>query len=50
MADFDKNRFASKSIEYSTPAIFFEPLNKEFHFTIDVCATAENTKIKRHKE
>jgi site-specific DNA-methyltransferase (adenine-specific) len=45
MADFDKNRFDSKTIEWETPLDFFEPLNKEFNFTLDVCATHENKKV-----
>lgn len=32
------------SIEWETPQDFFNTLNDEFHFTLDVCATAENTK------
>src|SRR5258707_6542028 len=33
-----------KSVEWETPAEVFEPLNREFSFTLDACATAENTK------
>ena len=33
------------SIEYETPRDFFDTLNKEFHFTLDVAATAANAKI-----
>lgn len=47
MADFDKNRFNSKTIEWATPDDFFNPLHKEFNFTLDVCATHENKKVIR---
>lgn len=30
--------------EYETPQDFFDTLNREFHFTLDVCATKENAK------
>ena len=36
--------FTSDSIEYETPQELFDTLNEEFGFTLDVCATAENTK------
>ena len=36
--------FSSKTNEWSTPQSFFDELNKEFKFTIDVAATKENTK------
>lgn len=31
--------FSSASDEWETPQDFFDELNKEFHFTLDVCAT-----------
>lgn len=34
----------SKEIEWETPQDLFDALNEEFHFTLDVCATPENTK------
>ena len=34
------------SIEWETPQDFFNTLNKEFHFTLDVCATSDNKKCK----
>lgn len=37
-------QFESASVEWTTPAEIFDPLNKEFGFTLDVAATAENTK------
>ncbi len=30
-----------------TPPELFDPLNEEFHFTLDVCATAQNAKCTR---
>jgi phage N-6-adenine-methyltransferase len=36
--------FSSKTDEWETPQNLFEDLNKEFGFTLDVCATTENTK------
>jgi phage N-6-adenine-methyltransferase len=36
--------FSSKSNEWATPQWFFDQLDAEFHFTLDSCATAENTK------
>jgi len=44
MADFDKNRFASKKQDWETPDDIFEPLNKEYNFTLDAAANANNTK------
>lgn len=40
--------FSSKSNEWATPQDFFEKLNKEFLFTLDPCATAENAKCKKY--
>ena len=45
MANFDKNRFDAKTVEWATPLDFFKPLNDEFNFTLDVCATHENKKV-----
>jgi phage N-6-adenine-methyltransferase len=36
----------SKSL-WSTPAKLFAELDREFHFTLDVCATSENAKCER---
>lgn len=36
--------FSSKSVEWETPRDLFDKLDKEFHFTLDVCATDENAK------
>lgn len=45
MTSFDKDRFNAKSVEWETPIDFFKPLNNEFNFTLDVCATHENKKV-----
>lgn len=39
--------FSSKTDDWETPQKFFDELNKEFHFTIDVCAVSKNAKCKR---
>lgn len=44
MGNFNTDRFASKTIEWATPANVFDPLNSEFRFTLDVCANSENSK------
>lgn len=36
--------FSSASVEHATPQDFFDKLNSEFGFTLDVCATPENAK------
>ena len=36
--------FSSHKSEWETPPELFNPLNDEFHFTLDVCATPLNTK------
>lgn len=38
--------FSSATAEWSTPQDFFEKINSEFHFTLDVCATPHNAKCK----
>jgi phage N-6-adenine-methyltransferase len=44
----DQSWFNAKSIEYETPDYIFNPLNDEFHFTLDVAATSQNTKCKKY--
>lgn len=39
--------FSSKTNEWSTPQDFFDELDKEFMFDLDVCATKENAKCTR---
>ncbi len=36
--------FSSKTDLWSTPQDFFDKINKEFRFTLDVCANPENAK------
>lgn len=40
--------FSSKSDLWETPQDFFDRLNEEFHFDIDVCALPENAKCERY--
>ena len=40
--------FSSKSDLWSTPQAFFDKLNEEFHFTLDVCALPENAKCENY--
>lgn len=42
-----KIHFSSKSDDWATPQDFFDELNKEFNFTLDVCAVSQNAKCKR---
>ena len=44
-----KTLFSSKSDEWETPQEFFDKLDEEFHFDIDLAATSENSKCK-HRE
>ena len=39
--------FSSKTDMWATPQDFFDNLNTEFNFDIDVCATPENTKCNK---
>ena len=40
--------FSSKSDMWETPQDFFNKLNEEFNFDIDVCALPENAKCKKY--
>lgn len=40
--------YSSKTCEWETPQAFFDALNAEFHFTLDVCATPKNAKCDRY--
>lgn len=44
----NKVHFSSKTPEWETPQDFFNELNKEFNFILDVCATKENTKCEAY--
>lgn len=37
--------FSSASCDWETPPDFFTELNKEFHFTLDACASQYNCKV-----
>ena len=36
--------YSSKTDLWATPKLFFDMLNEEFHFDLDVCALPENAK------
>lgn len=40
--------FSSRTDLWETPQDFFEKLDKEFHFTLDVCALPENAKCAKY--
>lgn len=40
--------FSSKTDLWETPQDFFDGLDNEFHFTLDVCALPENAKCERY--
>ena len=44
----NKVHFKSQTCEWATPQGLFDEINKEFNFTLDVCATKENTKCERY--
>lgn len=44
MADIKPLLQKGKSVEWATPHDLFNELDAEFHFTLDPCATVENTK------
>lgn len=39
---------SSETCEWETPKDFFDRLNAQYHFVLDVCATAENAKCERY--
>jgi site-specific DNA-methyltransferase (adenine-specific) len=39
---------SSEDMTWGTPQKFFDELNKEFHFTLDPCATKETAKCKKY--
>lgn len=43
----NESMFSSNTNEWATPQAFFDELNKEFAFTLDPCATAQNAKCSR---
>lgn len=40
--------FTSRTDEWETPKDFFDTMNKEFHFNLDVCATKVNEKCEKY--
>lgn len=44
----NKALLSSNTCEWETPQLFFDALNAEHHFDIDVCATANNAKCERY--
>lgn len=47
MNDFWGAAFSSATDDWSTPVDFFREMDREFGFTLDVCASAENAKVSR---
>ena len=43
-----KGMYTSNSEEWGTPQELFNRLNKEFNFTLDVCASEENAKCPKY--
>ncbi|WP_163579085.1 DNA N-6-adenine-methyltransferase [Gracilibacillus saliphilus] len=39
---------SSKKMDWGTPNDFFEELNQEFNFTLDVCASHDNAKVNNY--
>lgn len=48
MIKIDKVLFSSKKEEWETPQVFFDKLNDEFHFNLDVCALPNNAKCEKY--
>lgn len=40
--------FSSATDEWATPQELFDPLDAEFHFTLDPCSTDQNAKCAKH--
>jgi len=40
--------FSSASGDWETPSEIFQPLNDEFHFDLDACASKDNHKVPRY--
>jgi len=47
MGAFDSNRFQSTKQSWETPDELFNKIDAIFHFTRDVCASADNTKCQQ---
>lgn len=48
MPKVNQSWFNRSKVEYETPPEIFEPLNKEFGFTLDVCADESNHKCREY--
>ena len=44
----NKALLSSNTCEWETPQLFFDALNAEYHFDVDVCATENNAKCERY--
>lgn len=44
-----KGMYTSNSEEWGTPQGLFDRLNKEFNFTLDICASEENAKCPKER-
>lgn len=44
----NRGLFTSQTDEWETPKDFFDAINKEFHFDLDVCATTVNAKCEEY--
>lgn len=44
----DKVLFSSKRMDWETPQELFNELDREFHFTLDPCATDKTAKCSRY--
>ena len=44
----NKALLSSNTCELETPQLFFDALNAEYHFDVDVCATENNAKCERY--
>lgn len=48
MSNFDSNRFSSTNQTWETPDSIFNPLHREFEFTLDVAASQNNHKCPQY--
>ncbi|MEH6995411.1 DNA N-6-adenine-methyltransferase [Neobacillus drentensis] len=44
----NKGLFTSKTDLWATPQVFFNKMNEEFHFELDVCANDQNAKCEKY--
>lgn len=42
----NKLMFSSENFEWETPSSIYDSINEEYNFTLDVCATHDNAKVK----